>query len=628
MSQMVDAADDLDLSRHLQVLRRRWPWVLVSWVVVLGLATGLALSRAPSYCTEARVLIADSEAQVAIQGDANVSVANRDLANEINIARSDLVTSGVEARLGTLPDLAIDGDAGSDVLSFRACSAEPAEAARQTNTWADVYVATKQQQAADIIALAVGGFQERLSELRGQRQELRAPLDELQDRLAGTPEGPARATLESRAQRLENDLAVELQLIDGQIQTIARNITLLELDSDLARTGSARVIQVAAVPLQPDTTPIARIIVMAAFIGLLLGAALALTVENLDRSIDSADDIMGLPVLGSIPRPGRLSARDLSLATMNHTGTPVAEAYQKVRSAIEFTRLGRPLTSIMVTSPNKSEGKTTTSCNLAWALSAIDHRVVLADVDFRRPRIHEVFGCRSEPGLSDHLLQRTPLNRLALRVDDDRRNLVIIPTGARPPSPADFVAAPAFGSLISSLEHEADLVVLDAPPVLPVSDALSMASRVDGVIVVARAGSTSQGDLQEAVEALRAVGADLLGVCLIGVKKEADRYNYGAHPEPEPDLAGRSRSRIRREPAGLVSPARPKPTPIVDSPPPNPARRSEPQPDGAEDPNHAKRHAETIDLPDELADGAAANGTEPPDEEGQVDLVIGRVPPA
>jgi Mrp family chromosome partitioning ATPase len=230
--------------------------------------------------------------------------------------------------------------------------------------------------------------------------------------------------------------------------------------------------------------------------------------------------------------------------------------------------------------------------------------------------------------LSDHLLQRTPLNRLALRVDDDRRNLVIIPTGIRPPSPADFVAAPAFGSLISNLEHEADLVILDAPPVLPVSDALSMASRVDGVIVVARAGVTSQGDLQEAVEALRAVGADLLGVCLIGVKKEAERYNYGADPEPEPGLAARSRSRVRREPASSTSAPRPKPTPIVDRPPNDPVRRPEPEVDGVDDPNHAKRHAKTIDLPDELSNGAATNGTVPPDRPDQADLVIGRVPPA
>ncbi len=128
--------------------------------------------------------------------------------------------------------------------------------------------------------------------------------------------------------------------------------------------------------------------------------------------------------------------------------------------------------------------------------------------------------------MSDNLLEDIPLNKLALRVDDDRRNLVIIPTGTRPPSPADFVASPAFAGLIGRLENEADLVVLDAPPILPVSDALSMARQVDAVIVVAKAGSTSRDQLAETLDALRAVGADVLGVCLVGVKSVPARYGY------------------------------------------------------------------------------------------------------
>ncbi|MGI9598411.1 MAG: polysaccharide biosynthesis tyrosine autokinase, partial [Acidimicrobiales bacterium] len=520
MSQPTDFDDELELTDYLRILRRRWPWVLFPFLLIVGLATAFTLNQPTLYCSSAQVLINDSQAQKAIQGDSNVFVASRDLTNEINMAYSDRVRGEVISQLGLDPEVRVTGDADSDVLWFRGCGSTADEATRYANTWANVYVATKQQQAADSVQSAVGGFQERLAELREQRQEIREPLDTLEDQLAAASD-TSQATIQIRVDRLSADLAVELGLIDAQLQTIASTITLLELDSELARTGTASVNQIAAAPLSPSNAPLSRNLVLGGVIGLIVGAAAALLVENLDRSIKTSEDIVGVPVLGSIPRPGRdLAGIDLSLATMNYTGSAVAEGYQKVRTALEFALLGRKITSLLVTSPDQAEGKTTTSANLAWAMSAVDHRVVLADVDFRRPRIHDVFGCPPEPGLSDNLLHGTPLNKLALRVDDDRSNMVIIPTGAQPPSPGDFVASPAFSGLLRNLEAEADLVILDSPPVLPVSDALSIARQVDGVIIAARAGKTSTNELGKAVENLRAVGADVLGVCLIGVKAD------------------------------------------------------------------------------------------------------------
>lgn len=533
--------DELELTDYLRILRRRWPWVLLPFLTVVGMATAFTVNQPPRYCSTAQVLIADSEAQVAIQGDSNVFVASRDLANEINVAYSDTVRGEVVSQLGRDPEVGVTGDADSDVLWFEGCGSTADEATLYANTWANVYVATKQQQAADSIRSAVGGFQDRLTELRLRRQEVRGPLDTLEDRLASAGE-TAQPGLRAQVDRLRADLAVELGLIDAQFETIASTITLLELDSELARTGTARVTQIAAPPSAPSNAPLSRNLILGGVIGLILGAAAALLVENLDRSIKTADDIVGVPVLGSVPRPGRdLAGVDLSLATMNYTGSLVAEGYQKVRTALEFALLGRKITSLLITSPDQAEGKTTTSANLAWAMSAVDHRVVLADVDFRRPRIHDVFGCPPEPGLSDNLLHGTPLNKLALRVDDERSNMVIIPTGAQPPSPGDFVASPAFSGLLRNLEAEADLVILDSPPVLPVSDALSIARQVDGVIVAARAGKTSTGDLTRAVESLRAVGADVLGVCLIGVKADHTQYGYGYGGS-----SGRSSAKTRR----------------------------------------------------------------------------------
>lgn len=527
MAQSTEFDDELELTDYLRILRRRWPWVLLPFVLVIGLATAFTVSQAPSYCSTAQVLIGPSTAEEILDGSDNVFVANRDLANEINFAYSDAVEGNVEAELGLVPNVNITGATDSDALFFRGCGSTAADAALYANTWANVYVDTTREQAGSTVGSAVESFEANLAELRLQRQEVRAPLDALEDRLVAATDA-TRPRLQTEFNRLQNDLALELQLIDAQVQATAADITRLELRSELARSGTLRVNQVAAEPLRPSNAPLSRNLVLAGVVGLILGAACALIVENLDRSIKTADDIAGVPVLGAIPRPGRdLAGIDLSLATMNYTGSSVAEGYQKVRTALEFALLGRKITSLLITSPDQSEGKTTTSANLAWAMSAVDHRVVLADVDFRRPRIHDVFGCPPEPGLSDNLLHGTPLNKLALRVDDDRSNMVIIPTGAQPPSPGDFVASPAFSGLLRNLEAEADLVILDSPPVLPVSDALSVARQVDGVIVAARAGKTSRQQLAKSVESLRAVGADVLGVCLIGVKADSPRYGYG-----------------------------------------------------------------------------------------------------
>ena len=123
----LDSDDELELTDYLRILRRRWPWVVAPFVATLALATAFTLRQQPMYCSTAQVLLADSDAQVAIQGDANVFVASRDLANEINIAYSDTVRSEVISQLGTDPEVDVRGDEDSDVLWFNGCATTPEE---------------------------------------------------------------------------------------------------------------------------------------------------------------------------------------------------------------------------------------------------------------------------------------------------------------------------------------------------------------------------------------------------------------------------------------------------------------------------------------------------------------------
>jgi len=524
--------EELQLTDYLTILRRRWVWVLLSTAAVLSGAVAITAFSTPSYTATAQVALGNSAAQEAIRtgNSNNAYAAIRELSNEVNLAVSDAVTDNVEEQLGLIPDVAIEPAENSDALTFTSVAATADNAALHANTWAEVYVETKRKQATDSIEAAIEDFKTDLTSLRAERQTLQQPLDRIDDQIAAAADEASQAALQRSRDRMAADLSLEFEILDSQASSLAVDITNLQLSSRLAGTGTASIVQVAAPPQSATNSSPARTLVLATIVGLILGAVVALIVDNLDRTIKTTDDVasLGVPVLGGIPLPGRsIPESELALATMRYTGTPMAEAYQKTRTAVEFALLGREINSLLITSPNQSEGKTTLAVNLAWAMSAVDHRVALVDVDFRQPRVHKVFDCSAFPGLSDNLLTGIPLPQLALRVDEHgSRNLIVLPAGTQPPSPADFVASPAFSSLIKKIEAEADLVVLDAPPVLPVSDAASIGRQVDAVIVVVKAGSTTRDQLINTLDDLKGVGADVIGVCVMGLRSSSTAYGY------------------------------------------------------------------------------------------------------
>lgn len=525
-------AHELDLADYLRIMRRRWLWIIVPAATVCVLAGALSAAQSPSWSATAQVSLGGSAAQEAISGGSG-GASIRELSNEVDLAVSDQVRQEVAGRLGGhVPAVHIAPAGASDAIIFTATASNAQAAADAANTWADVYVEAKRQDAIDSIDSTVSAFQQDLTDFREERVRIRKPIDDLEDRLAATSDEAERAVLEGQLARLESDLEPDLNVVDAKVQAVASSIAELQLSSRLAAAGAARVVQVAAPPQHPTNASLERNLLLGLVIGLILGAAAALLVENLDRTIKGPDDIaaLGLPLLGGIPEPARpLEEGDLALATLRHPRSPVAEAYQKVRTAVEFALLGREINSLLITSPDQGEGKTTSAANLAWAMSAVDHRVALIDVDFRRPRIHRIFECPLQPGLSDNLRSGVPLEQLAVRVGTPgSRNLVVIPTGALPPNPGEFVASPAFAAVIRDLEHQADLVILDAPPVGPVSDPVSIGRIVDAVIVVARSGRTTRDQLRDTVDSLRQVGADVIGVCLVGVASSEYGSYYGS----------------------------------------------------------------------------------------------------
>jgi polysaccharide biosynthesis transport protein len=279
----------------------------------------------------------------------------------------------------------------------------------------------------------------------------------------------------------------------------------------------------------------------AGILSLLVGLGLAFIADTLDRRFRSPDDIrneLGLPVIGHIPtipltsqqRRARNEAPidgtlDPSLRVFHHPRGRIAEAYRAVRTALYFSTRGGGHKVIQVTSPNPGDGKTTLAANLAASIATSGKRTLLIDADFRRPRVHKVFGLEGETGLSDVMAGHVELTDAIQETPIE--NLSVLICGKRPANPAELLTSSQFQQLLEVLREKYDLVIIDTPPVLAVTDSLAVAPRVDGVLLVIRLSKSARSAAQKALEALESLGINVLGIVVNGVGGGSRCGSYG-----------------------------------------------------------------------------------------------------
>lgn len=201
------------------------------------------------------------------------------------------------------------------------------------------------------------------------------------------------------------------------------------------------------------------------------------------------------------------------LITLTDPRSPVAEAYRTLRTNLYFSSLDRPIRTLVVTSAAPEEGKSTTLANLAVTIAQGGRRTILADCDLRRPSLHEIFGVSNAQGLTTMMMEASALAQpplLATGVD----NLWLLPSGPLPPNPAELLGSNRMDEVIAALKERADMVLFDAPPVIAVTDAAVLASKVDAVLLVVSAGRTRREHVQRARALLDRAGIRLIGAVL------------------------------------------------------------------------------------------------------------------
>lgn len=351
-------------------------------------------------------------------------------------------------------------------------------------------------------------------------------------------------------------LLLNVTAVDGdplRSQSIADAATLVlideieRLEANRSDKVEARVVDRAQPGLQVG--PRTKVnLGIGLFLGLLVGSVLALLLETLDRTVktpDQACELFGTPLLAMVPR---LRSDTISAAAVAEQPlSPAGESYRTLRTATRFVDLDRPLRTLLVTSPSAGEGKTTTATNLAVALAQSGEGVILVDADLRRGRVVQELGLPEGVGLTSVITRDADLD---VALQDWRGLIRVLGCGPLPPNPSEILGSQLMVTLLDDLQARADIVVIDSAPVLPVTDSVALATQVDGVIIVARAGKTQRSGAAEAWRRLDGVGAHVVGCVLNGVSPSATAgyyadYQYLRARDSE-ETSGRLAARLRR----------------------------------------------------------------------------------
>lgn len=502
------------LSDHVAILRRQWRIPVV--LLILGAAAGFGLSMRQEtvYGAESRLLLEPTTSDATGRMDPTEVSTLAQLVDSARIAERVIDELDLDVDPATLLDsVTVTTVEQTRVVAIKALRPTAQEAADVADSFATQYIAYQVQSAGEVV------FETR-NRLIEERALVQEELADVRSQLAGATDEELQE-LEAR--------------VDSLVVREAELITELALTTEDEAAGGAGgvLLRDATVPKTPAEPKPTRAAMLGGVIGLILGAVLGYGRDRLDDRIRDETRLKALigevPVLGRIPLDARKQpARPVALVEPR---SPVSEAFRALNTNLRFLAAARSQAGtvdvgeiLVVTSALTSEGKTTVAGNLAVTAARTGLRVLLVDADLRKPSISQLFGVETPRGLS-HLLAG---EKLKVRVDTAEPNLRIIGAGTIPPNPAELLASPRAATIWQQLRQQADLVIVDTPPVLSVADALEISHHADWVLLTVRYRQSREHQLLGALERLHRVESPVTGVVWSGITgDEQSYYGYG-----------------------------------------------------------------------------------------------------
>lgn len=566
-------ATEVSIAQYLEVLRRRWIWIVLTPMVLVGFTLFTDLRAQPVYSAATELLLQSKPSENIITGSASPVDPERALQNELRIINSRRVRLAVEEAYGAPIQVSAVAGGEDDIIVVSATATDPKEAAERVNTYVDTYQTARVTAQLDDLTSTKKIVQQQINDFQAAVDKIDAPVAALDEEInAMSPEDPRYNELLARRQRLKEQTDAARQDAQQQLTDYSQRLQILQLSERLTTTGGIQILNPASPPRTPISPTITQDVIQSLIIGLFVGVALAFARDQIDDSIRSKVDLerasRDLATLALIPDDD--ISRDPHSKVLVTAAAPMsagAESYRGLRTAIQYAHIERPIQIIQITSANASEGKSTTLSNLAVAFAQSGKRVIMVGADLRKPRLHQTMQVDGSVGLTSVVLGYNTLGE-AIQTSPVHPNIHVLASGPLPPNPSELLNHERTAKILRTLSSEYDTVFVDCPPILPVTDSLVLSRNVDAMIFLARSGVTTRRAARRSIEMLQQIEAPLLGTILTGVASE-ETYGsfyeyYGYTRRMNIPILGRLMHRNRYEPPRIEKDTLPEEVPDTD----------------------------------------------------------------
>jgi non-specific protein-tyrosine kinase len=539
-----------DLQEYIGLLWKWW-WILLLGAV-LGAGVGYIMSRseAPIYEAKVTLIIGNFVLQSSNPDTGELATSQTLAQSYAEIIRREPVLRATTEALGTNIDwISLKNKVSgrlvpnTQLFEIRVVDGDPLiaqklvnELARQLILQSPTNMNQEQQAQHDFVHAELTQLQESIIVLREQIKDEEASLD-----------------LEVTVEGIQKKQA-EIDFLRARLSALQNNYASLLTFSQENQVNQLTVIEPATIPTTPiNTNNPQRRALQGGAVGLALAVGIIFLLEHFDNTIKTSDDveqILNLPTLTAVGYSGTIRSAGNYVVVSHGAFSPLAEAYRILRTNLQFANPELSLNTLLVTSSLAGEGKSLTAINLAIVMAQADKRVILVDADLRRPILHKAFKIPNRFGVSTLLLNQGPAmeNILAKR---KVHNLQVLPSGPHPPNPTELLGSPQMERLLVQLRKMADVVIIDSPPLLALTDARVLAIQADATIMVIDAGRTQSRICQRAQAMLAQVGISPIGVVLnkFKPKRTVDEYHYSYYYSPysRSNSGKNGREKIKKE---------------------------------------------------------------------------------
>ena len=547
---------ELNLSLYLEILyRRRWIILLIA-AVVFSLSAAYAFLKRPVFRATTVIMI-EKDARTAVQLATNSDNEDEQYFNtQFKLISSDtalrrvfegLKLAGSRDFAGGLDPLKnaikVDSVPGTRLCNVSVESTDPQLAMKVSRILSENFVEDNLSSNLSMSKDVLGALQQRMAGrdpesvseslpsvvnsqlIQGIKAQIIANEAALAEaRMKYTDSHPAVISLKSR-------LASMHRVLDKEVGNIVQSLKT-ELSGQL-RANNVRIIDLPQLPKSPVRPRRGLALAFGVVGGLALGVFTALMIELLDQTVRTHEDVerrLGIPFLGLIPFSRHKKGAPSYAPLLSPEVSLTSESFRNLRTMIGFTAPADGETCLLVTGTVQEEGKSYVSTNLAVVLAQLGQKVLIIDGDLRRPRLHRIFGASTEAGLSEFLTGSVS-DPAAIVQKTEIPHLSVVTCGARPPNPAELLNTERLGHFVAWARHRYSRVIIDCPPVFPVSDILLWGHHVKPVVFVSRFGRTRVPLIRTALARLKVNGSRVLGGVINGARLGSMTYADGRYYE-------------------------------------------------------------------------------------------------